>query len=203
VFDYEDAKARGHTPGDGRGVIFVNTDPSLVLLFLPFLAVAGAAREDLMFRLAIHETADVKASEAFWLTDREMLIAGAIAYWCEGAKSKPYRPEGQVSCVNSDPGLIVLFLRFLEKAGVPRHQLRYSVHIHENGDLTAATHWWAALVEATADQFVRPVIKHHEPRTTHDTSNAEYRGCLQIRVLKGARLYRKIAGWAEGTMRAA
>ena len=31
------------------------------------------------------------AAEIGELTDREILIAGAIAYWCEGTKSKPYR----------------------------------------------------------------------------------------------------------------
>ena len=28
------------------------------------------------------------------LTQRELIIAGAIAYWCEGAKNKPYLPAG-------------------------------------------------------------------------------------------------------------
>ncbi len=34
---------------------------------------------------------DAAAAEIGSLTDREILIAGAIAYWCEGTKSKPYR----------------------------------------------------------------------------------------------------------------
>src|ERR1700761_2046470 len=34
------------------------------------------------------------AAEIGGLTDRELLIAGAIAYWCEGAKSKPYSTAG-------------------------------------------------------------------------------------------------------------
>jgi predicted transcriptional regulator len=54
------------------------------------------------------------------LSDREILIAGAIAYWCEGAKSKPHRREGRVVFVNSDPGLIEFFLRFLDVAGIRR-----------------------------------------------------------------------------------
>ena len=39
------------------------------------------------------------------LTAREILIAGAIAYWCEGAKAKPHRQLYCVVFVNSDPGL--------------------------------------------------------------------------------------------------
>src|SRR5580693_2280277 len=52
------------------------------------------------------------------LSKREILIAGAIAYWCEGAKSKPYRRQERVVFINSDPGLIKFFLRFLDEAGV-------------------------------------------------------------------------------------
>ena len=36
---------------------------------------------------------EAAAAEIGELTDREILIAGAIAYWCEGTKSKPHRPE--------------------------------------------------------------------------------------------------------------
>ncbi len=41
----------------------------------------------------------------------------SIAYWCEGAKSKPYAPRDRVTFVNSDPRLILFFLRFLAVAG--------------------------------------------------------------------------------------
>src|SRR5580693_6925170 len=52
------------------------------------------------------------------LSKREILIAGAIAYWCEGTKSKPHRRQDRVVFINSDPGLIKFFLRFLDEAGV-------------------------------------------------------------------------------------
>ena len=38
------------------------------------------------------------------LNEREILIAGAIAYWCEGAKNKPYHAAPTESdFMNSDP----------------------------------------------------------------------------------------------------
>ena len=52
------------------------------------------------------------------LSKREILIAGAIAYWCEGAKSKPHRLREQVAFINSDPALIKFFQLFLHEAGV-------------------------------------------------------------------------------------
>ena len=40
------------------------------------------------------------------LSQRELLIAGAIAYWCEGAKNKPYNRHDRVTFINSGPALI-------------------------------------------------------------------------------------------------
>ena len=79
-------------------------------------------------RAAISAAAAAQFGE---LTDREIIVAGAIAYWCEGAKSKPYRIDEQVRFVNSDPALIKFFLTFLDKSGVSRERLRYCVSIHE------------------------------------------------------------------------
>ena len=45
------------------------------------------------------------ADEIGQLNDREIIIAGAIAYWCEGAKNKPDRRYDRVVFTNSDPGL--------------------------------------------------------------------------------------------------
>lgn len=142
------------------------------------------------------------AAEIGRLTAREIVIAGAIAYWCEGAKSKPYRIGEQVRFINSDPGLIRLFLKFLDQARVSREQLRYCVHIHESADVEAATSYWASIAGASPDQFLRPVIKRHKPRILRTDDNADYHGCLQVSVTRGSELYRQISGWAHGVMSA-
>jgi hypothetical protein len=148
-------------------------------------------------RAAAREAAAAQIGD---LTEREVLIAGAIAYWCEGAKSKPHRLAEQVSFINSDPGLIMFFLRFLELAGITRDRLRYRVHIHETAEVEAATRYWANLVRAGADQFHRPNIKRDNPRTVRKNTGADYRGCLQVRVRKSRDLYRQIEGWVAGTV---
>ena len=148
-------------------------------------------------RAAAREAAAAQIGD---LTDREVLIAGAITYWCEGAKSKPHRPAEQVNFINSDPGLILFFLRFLELAGITRDRLRYRVHIHETAEVEAVTRYWANLVGARADQFHRPNIKRDNPRTVRRNTGADYHGCLQVRVRKSRDLYRQIEGWAAGIM---
>jgi len=134
------------------------------------------------------------------LTDREILIAGAIAYWCEGSKSKPYRLDEYVRFVNSDPSLIRFFLKFLDEAGVSPERLRFRVHIHESADAAAATNHWASVTGTPPEQFARPIIKHHTPLTSRPGGNTDYHGCLQISVAKSSKLYREISGWAHGVM---
>ncbi len=90
------------------------------------------------------------------LTEREILIAGAIAYWCEGTKSKPYRRSGRVIFINSDPRLIGSLPAIPQLAGVDRDQISYRLSIHENADLGAAKDFWLAVTRADPAQFQPP-----------------------------------------------
>ena len=134
------------------------------------------------------------------LNEREVLIAGAIAYWCEGAKNKPYRRSDRVVFMNSDPALIGLFLRFVETAGVGRDKLIYQVHIHESADVDAAQKFWLDVTGADAGQFRRPTLKRHNPRTVRKNTGSDYHGCLRLEVRRSVGLYRKIEGWATAAM---
>ena len=121
------------------------------------------------------------AAEIGVLSAREILIAGAIAYWCEGAKSKPYRlRRRRVVFINSDPDLIKFFLRFLSAAGVESAQLGFRVHIHESADVAAAERFWLGVTGAEPDQFHRTTLKRHNPRTIRKNVGADYHGCLII-----------------------
>jgi transposase-like protein len=67
-----------------------------------------------------HAISEAAVAEIGTMTEREILIAGAVAYWCEGSKSKDYAPRDRVTFINSDPHLIVFFAQFLAVAGVTR-----------------------------------------------------------------------------------
>lgn len=54
------------------------------------------------------------------LDRRDVLLAGAVAYWCEGSKDKIYARRERVVFMNGDPRLIRLFARFLDAAGWSR-----------------------------------------------------------------------------------
>ena len=134
------------------------------------------------------------------LSDREIIIAGAIAYWCEGAKNKPYRRSDRVSFMNSDPRLIKFFLRFLAAAGITQSQLIFRVFIHESADIGEAQRFWLDVTKSRPDQFRRPALKRHKPTTTRKNRGEDYRGCLRVEVRCSTGLYRQIEGWAAAAM---
>ncbi|MFC6015052.1 helix-turn-helix domain-containing protein [Plantactinospora solaniradicis] len=156
----------------------------------PHRAARDAARAE-----TVKGTADwVKA-----LRHRELVLVGAAIYWCEGAKAKPWRPNDcRIKFVNSDPGLILLFLRFLEALGVRRATLRFQVSIHESADVAAASGWWADLIGVSTEGFRRPSLKKHRPTTNRRNTGEGYRGCLVIEVPRSSRLYWKIEGIIRG-----
>lgn len=130
----------------------------------------------------------------------------ATAYWCEGAKSKPWRRSEFLQFINSDPDLIRLFVAWLRRRGVGLDRLRLSVNIHESGDLAAATEFWAAVVGCDESAFAKPLIKRHNPVTVRKNVGESYQGCLAIGVRQSRVLYQEIEGlWrgiVEGSLRA-
>ena len=137
------------------------------------------------------------AAEIGSASSREILIAGAIAYWCEGAKRKPHNLSERVIFTNSDPDLIRLFLRFLEAAGVGADQLRFRVHIHESANVSAAEDFWLQVTGADRAQFHRTTLKHHNPRTVRKNTGLSYQGCLRVELMQSSELYRRIEGWVR------
>jgi predicted transcriptional regulator len=134
------------------------------------------------------------------LSDREILIAGAIAYWCEGSKRKLHRPEDRVDFINSDPALIKFFLTFLNVADVGSERLIFRVYIHEHADADAAQRYWLGVTQAQPAQFGTPVLKRHNPKTVRKNTGDDYHGCLRIGVRNSSELYRQIEGWAAAAM---
>jgi transposase len=133
------------------------------------------------------------------LTDREILIAGAVAYWCEGGKNKPYRRTDRVIFTNSDPELISFFLLFLDTVGVPRADLVFRLQVHETADVQSAERFWLSLTEARSEQF-HTSLKKPNPATTRKNTGDDYHGCLRVAVKQSGQLYRKIEGWASAAV---
>ncbi|MFF5959932.1 hypothetical protein [Streptomyces luteogriseus] len=128
------------------------------------------------------------------LSPRELFLLGVGLYWAEGSKDKPYDRRENVCFVNSDPGMIRVFLAWLDLLGVERDRIRYAVMIHESADISGAELYWAELVGADRSAFHKTTLKKHNPKTVRKNTGDSYRGCLAIKVRKSADLYRRIEG---------
>jgi transposase len=168
----------------------------------PSPRMAGLLRHYELRRMRV--AAECAAEKQQWsetighLSTRELLIAGTVAYWAEGSKSKPWRMSERVIFVNSDADMITLFRAFLSVLGVEDDRLRLQIAIHESGDVKAAERFWADVVQIPVSSFNRTTLKRHKVRTNRKNVGADYHGCLSIRVLQSAALYRQIEGmwWA-------
>ncbi|MFE5187516.1 hypothetical protein [Streptomyces sp. NPDC056628] len=137
------------------------------------------------------------------LSARELFLVGVGLYWAEGTKDKPYDRREKVTFCNSDPGMIQVYLAWLDLLGVERERLRFHVLIHENADVAGAEEYWAGLVGADRSAFHKTTLKKHNPKTVRKNVGDSYRGCLVIKVLRGAELYRRIEGSWYGIVLAA
>ncbi|MGW7431966.1 hypothetical protein ACWGIN_20750 [Streptomyces sp. NPDC054861] len=165
-----------------------------------------AARKRWEHELAVRDVArqrtkDAAAQDVGRLTERELLLAGAALYWAEGAKDKPYSRRENVLFVNSDPGVIRVYMAWLRLLGIEPDRLTFRVMIHMTADVEEAERYWADLVGVDVDTFRKTTIKRHNPKTLRKNTGEDYRGCLVIRVSKGAELYRRIEGWWAGMVR--
>ncbi|MFD8144894.1 hypothetical protein [Streptomyces sp. NPDC059708] len=137
------------------------------------------------------------------LDDRELFLTGVALYWAEGSKDKAYDRRERVQFVNSDPGVIRVFLAWLDLIGVERQRIRYRVMIHESADVAAAEEHWARTVGADLSQFAKTTLKKHTPKTVRKNVGENYRGCLVLYVSQSADIYRRIEGAWYGIVGAA
>jgi transcriptional regulator with XRE-family HTH domain len=143
-------------------------------------------------------TRESARQEAGTLTDRELFMTGVALYWAEGSKSKPYDRRERAIFVNSDPGVIRVYLAWLDLLGVSRERLRFRVLIHESADVDAAHRHWADIAGVEASAFAKPTLKKHNPKTVRKNTGDDYHGCLVVTVARSAELYNRIEGWWSG-----
>jgi transcriptional regulator with XRE-family HTH domain len=141
---------------------------------------------------------DEAASQVGTISNRELFVAGVVAYWAEGSKTKPWGRRSMAKFINSDPGMIRLILGWLRLLGVTLDDLTFRVQIHESADVAVAERFWSRVVDVPASRFLRATLKRHKPRTVRKNVGDSYAGCLIIYVRRSTDLNSRIAGWFKG-----
>ena len=162
-------------------------------------ALRARARSDREARELEGRRLSAAAAESLGaITSRDLVLAMAVSYWCEGAKSKPWNRRKAIRWMNSDPLLVRLFLEGLDLIGIERDRLSLRVHIHENADEASTRRWWSDATGVPLGQFRSSTIKRHKPRTSRHNVGPDYRGCLCVTVLQGRQLYEVLDGLVQG-----
>ena len=125
------------------------------------LRSANKFAEDVITKFTQHTSADQ--------------IICAMLYWCEGTKSSSDR---DFAFTNSDPDLIVTFLRLLRTSfKIDENKFRVCVHLHDYHDVNKQLQFWSKTTTIPLSQFIKPYSKAH----TGKQQKEGYQGCVQIR----------------------
>lgn len=98
------------------------------------------------------------------MTPRQLAIAGAMIYACEGTKARrDYRYENRyiysIELTNSKPEIIRLFSKFLiEVLKVDKNRLRGQLFIYPNHDKEELIQFWSEISGIPKGQFQKPII---------------------------------------------
>lgn len=138
------------------------------------------------------------AAEVPRITDEMLSLLAAVAYWCEGSKSKPWRRSENLILINSDADVIRLWNEWLRRQGVGPERVRLRLNIHVSGDVEGSTLYWSEIVGRPPSDFQSPTLKKHNPKTVRKNVGKWYHGCLVVSVLQSRDLYRQIEGTWRG-----
>lgn len=132
------------------------------------------------------------------LTKRDLFLIGTALYWAEGSKQTVKYVSQGVIFSNSDPGMIQVFLRWLEEiCNIPEKDIAFELYIHQSGDKPKAINFWVNKLNIPPKRLTRIYLKHHKPLKKINKKK-EYHGLLRVRVNRSTSLNRKIKGWAKG-----
>lgn len=135
------------------------------------------------------------------LTERELWLIGTALYWGEGDKEKKHRPGSGVKFSNSDPKMIILFLRWLQEiVKEPKENIYCEIYLHEsskNREIEIKK-FWENVTNLPSKFFTKIRWKRNKIKTNRINIHDDYFGLLRINVRSSSSLNRKISGWIEG-----
>ena len=89
------------------------------------------------------------------LSHRDRIIGGFYLYWGEGMKAQ----RGTVGVANTDPAIIVTFLKWLKLMRVPKEKIWFRLHLYIDMNIQKETKFWADILDVSVSRFRKPYIK--------------------------------------------
>lgn len=160
----------------------------------------GAARKKERIE-RMHMIFEAAREEVATLSKRELWLIGITLYWAEGVKEKGYRISNPVTFSNSDPQMIMLFLRWIEIClRIPREKVYFYLPLHENyrDNVEEYCSFWNQLIGIRYNSVQNVYVKKHNSSSKRKNVDSTYHGPLVVKIRNSVNLNRKISGWIEG-----
>lgn len=128
------------------------------------------------------------------LDKNSLALVGTALYWAEGAKSR-----NAFSFCNSDPDMVLLFLRWLrEVLRVPDSLLKARVNAYLNKDMTyeKIRAYWSNLTGIPEEKFTKPTLRPAEDSSGFRKNRLPY-GIITILVCKNQPYRAKLAALVQ------
>ena len=166
-------------------------------------ARAGVAilRESKQRRIAaVRRVALQEARERLGSGDVNWAV-GAVLYWGEGAKTKPWAPSRLVAFTNMEIESLLVFRQWLLRyAGVTLMDIGYDLYIHPDADINRARSHWARVLQIE-DCAIKTYLKRPNPSTRRGRIGNVYYGTMRLRVRRSTMLLHRIEGWIQGIIK--
>ncbi|MDP2926696.1 MAG: hypothetical protein Q8N65_00965 [bacterium] len=131
------------------------------------------------------------------LSERELMLIGTALYWGEGYRIEIQKRSPTISFANSDPNMVVLFLRFLrEILKIPEKKIRPRVQIFGNIEAKDAVKFWSRILFISPERF-HVYFAISKAGNGKRPKNFLPFGTIQINVCDRMNAF-KIQGWING-----
>ena len=130
------------------------------------------------------------------LNARDIFIAGIALYWAEGFKN---RHEHRLGFCNSDPAMIIFYLKWLKKSlNVDNKDLIARVTINKSYEekTREIELYWSKKTGIPLEQFTKPFYQNTVWKKQYSDNN--YYGVLRVHVKNSLFSLLEMKGWIEG-----
>jgi len=133
-------------------------------------------------------------NEYAFLSKNPFFLVCLSLYWAEGNK----KTEGQFQFTNSDPYAIKVIMRWLIKiCKIPKNEIKIRLYTHRIFANENYEKFWSEVTGIPIASFQKTILKE----TPHKIKkNINYKGCIQLRVLKTAFQW-KVTAWVQKLIR--
>ena len=135
------------------------------------------------------------------ISNRELWLIGIALYWAEGSKEKEYRTTSRTAFSNSDPKMIMIFIKWVREClNIPIEDIYADLYIHEShrDNVNNVISKWCEILELPVSFIRHTYFKQNKINTKRKNTGALYIGLLRVNIRTSSDLNRKITGWISG-----